>query len=88
MDTSEELYEGKPVIVASSSKERAAAVSSRGDQVKPPFVVKIPPGSNQVRSHAFASDTTLGFVILPDSVKLIENQAFYGSELRSIHIPK
>ncbi len=83
----EELYEGKPVFVASSAKELAAAVSSRGDQVKPPYVVKIPSGSNQVRSYAFLDDKTVGVVILPDSIKLIGNEAFCCSKLTKVIIP-
>lgn len=86
--TDDELYDGKPVFVASSSKELAAAVSRYGDQVQPPFVVKIPPGSNQVRSYAFAGDRTLGVVILPNSVKLIGNEAFGSCEnLKEVNIP-
>lgn len=86
--TDDELYDGKPVFVASSSKELAAAVSRYGDQVQPPFVVKIPPGSNQVRSYAFAGDRTLGVVILPDSVKLIGNEAFGSCKnLKEANIP-
>ena len=83
----EELYDGKPVFVVSSAKELAAAVSSRGDQVKPPYVVKIPSGSNQVRSYAFYEDETVGVVILPDSIKLIGNEAFCCSKLTKVIIP-
>ena len=85
----EELYEGKPVFIASSAKELAAAVSSRGDQVKPPYVVKIPSGSNQVISSAFTGNKTVGVVILPDSIKLIGNAAFCGCEnLTKVIIPE
>ena len=86
-EAEEELYEGKPVFIASSAKELANAVSSRGDQVKPPYVVKIPSGSNQVRSYAFDGDETIGVVILPDSVKLIGTEAFSCSNLTKIIIP-
>ena len=88
-EAEEELYEGKPIFIASSSKELADAVSSQGDQVKPPYVVKIPPGSNQVRNCAFACDKTLGVVILPDSVKLIGNEAFCDCKnLTKVIIPE
>lgn len=85
----EELYEGKPVFVASSSKELADAVSNREEKVEPPYVVKIPPGSNQVRSRAFAGNSTLGVVILPDSVKLMGNEAFACcAKLTKVIIPE
>ena len=85
----DELYDGKPVFVASSSKELAAAVSNRVEKVEPPYVVKIPPGSNQVRSRAFAGNSTLGVVILPDSVKLMGNEAFACcAKLTKVIIPE
>ena len=85
----EELYKGKPVFVVTSSKELAAAVSSRGGEVQPPYVVKIPSGSNQVRSYAFAGDETLGVVILPDSIKLIGHEAFVDCcNLAEVNIPE
>lgn len=85
----EELYEGKPIFFASSSKELADAVSNREEKVEPPYVVKIPPGSNQVRSRAFAGNSTLGVVILPDSVKLMGNEAFACcAKLTKVIIPE
>lgn len=87
--TEEELYEGKPVLIASTARELAAAVSSRGDEVKPPYVVRIPSGSNQVRSSAFTGNKTVGVVILPDSIKLIGNAAFSGCDnLAKVIIPE
>ena len=83
-----ETYKGKPVFEASNRNELEDAVAHCIEKIEPPYVVKIPPGSNQVRSYAFAGDRTLGFVILPDSVKLIGNEAFEGCEkLREANIP-
>ena len=87
--TDDELYEGKPIFFASSSKELADAVSNREEKVEPPYVVKIPPGSNQVRSRAFAGNSTLGVVILPNSVKLMGNEAFACcAKLTKVIIPE
>ena len=73
---------------ASNRNELEDAVAHCIEKIEPPYVVKIPPGSNQVRSYAFAGDRTLGVVILPDSVKLIGNEAFEGCEkLREANIP-
>ena len=83
-----ETYKGKPVFEASNRNELEDAVAHCIEKIEPPYVVKIPPGSNQVRSYAFAGDRTLGVVILPDSVKLIGNEAFEGCEkLREANIP-
>ena len=84
-----ETYEGKPVLEASNRKALKDAVSRFSGTIEPPYVVKIPPGSNQVSSYAFAGDPTLGVVILPDSVKLIGNEAFSCCEkLTKVIIPE
>lgn len=84
-----ETYKGKPVFEASNRKELEDAVAHCIEKIEPPYVVKIPAGSNQVGRHAFADDSTIGVVILPDSVKLIGNEAFFGcKKLMDVNIPE
>ena len=73
-----ETYKGKPVFEASNRKELEDAVAHCIEKIEPPYLVRIPAGSNKVGRHAFAEDSPIGVVIWPDSVKLIGTASFFG----------
>ncbi len=82
------FYDGRPIFEAANSKELAKAVEAFDDDVKPPYVVRIPEGATEVVDSAFFEDKTIGTVLLPCSVTTIEECAFWScTNLRSIFIP-
>ena len=42
------FYDGRPIFEAANSKELAKAVEAFDDDVKPPYVVRIPEGATEV----------------------------------------
>ena len=70
-----ELYKGKPVFLAANSKELAKAITAYDGEVEPPYVVRWSGKVSKVREKAFEDDTTLGIIILPDTVTKIAEDA-------------
>ena len=51
------FYDGRPIFEAANSKELAKAVEAFDDDVKPPYVVRIPEGATEVvGGYFFCSD--------------------------------
>ncbi len=49
--------------------------------------VSIPEGTTRIGESAFAQCTKLGHVDLPSTLECMEDEAFFGSSLKTIHIP-
>ena len=71
-----ETYEGRRVYVAATSYQLAQEVSGAWAGRESPYVVKIPDGAAAVKSGAFYFDSDIVTVLIPDSVKLIGENAF------------
>lgn len=69
------FYDGRPIFEAANSKELAKAVEAFDDDVKPPYVVRIPDGVTEVAGSAFFK-ASIDVVFLPNSVTKIEYNAF------------
>ncbi len=72
----QEMYDGRPVFVASSNEELAKAVANYDGKVEPPYVVKIPNRAKKIKEFAFDRDGTVGVVIISGSVSKIGAFAF------------
>ena len=84
-----EMYEGRPVFLASNSEQLANAVSKyKGDAVVP-YVVKIPARTKYVKFRSFSDNHDIDVVILPDSVYSIDEESFTNCDnLTSIILPE
>lgn len=83
-----EMYKGKPVFVASNSKKLSEAVAKYEGKAKVPYVVKVGKSTKHLKAKAFHSDSTVGTVLLPDSLNVIHEEAFCCCKnLAEVQIP-
>lgn len=79
-------YQGKDVdvIVPEGVREIGEGAFWRCDVES----VRLPQGIRAIRSGAFMNCRSLRRIILPESVRTIETEAFHGSGLRAIRLPE
>lgn len=84
---SSDIYEGKPIIVASNKEELQNIIAAGTFDTEEPYVVQLPASCAEVGENAFRDDKTIGKVILPNAVLKIGKDAFEGcSSLKSVDI--
>lgn len=87
-----EFYEGQPIFEAANSQQLFEGIEKyrkyKGE-VNPPYIVRLPNNSTEVKDEAFKENSKIGAVLLPDSITRIGSFAFMGCKnLTRVNIPE